>query len=262
MELTNENYHSIEASMEYMGSSQFKNFMKCEAEALARCKGEYKEEKTKALLMGSYIDAYFSNEMNEFIANTPELFTKNGVLKSEFSQCDEIIDFIKKDDKFSKYLNGEHQVIMTGVIAGVKFKIKIDSYFPGKAIVDQKIVKDFEPIWDEKEHCKKNWVDFWGYTIQGAIYREVVRQNTGLTLPFILAVATKEKVPNKALIQIDDDVLDETLELVKELAPKFDAIKKGEVEPKSCEVCDYCKSKKMVSGIKSYHIFDPYEDEF
>ena len=43
----------------------------------------------------------------------------------------------------------------------------------------------------------------WGYDIQGAIYQEVVRQNTGILLPFGLAVATKEKPePDIALIEL------------------------------------------------------------
>jgi len=260
MNLTNKNYHSVEARMAYMGSSQFKDFMKCEACTLARCKGEVEDKKSVALLVGSYVDAYFSNELKDFIANTPELFKKDGTLKSDFAKADDIIKAIEEDEMLMKYLGGEHQVIMTGEIAGVPFKIKIDSYFPDKAIVDQKVMANMEKVWVDGVGWQ-NFVNAYGYEIQGAIYREIVRQNTGKTLPFILAVATKEEVCDKALLQIDDIDLDIALEKVKELAPRFQAIKEGKIEPNSCERCNYCKSKKKVTGIKSFHECDPYHEE-
>ena len=58
MILTNENYFSKEADMEYMSVSQFKAFEQCEAAALASVKGEWERTKTTALLVGSYVDAH------------------------------------------------------------------------------------------------------------------------------------------------------------------------------------------------------------
>lgn len=43
--LTSENYFSAENNMKYMGSSQFKSFMKCEAGTMAELKGEYKKKR-------------------------------------------------------------------------------------------------------------------------------------------------------------------------------------------------------------------------
>ena len=131
MELTNENYHGSEARLEYLGSSQFKDFLKCEKEALARVKGEIEDKTSDALLFGSYVDAYFSNELEDFIPKHPEMFnSKTGELKAPFKNIETVIEAIKNDEMLLKYLSGEHQVIMTGEIAGEKFKIKIDSYFP------------------------------------------------------------------------------------------------------------------------------------
>ena len=57
------------------------------------------EEKTTALLVGSYIDAYFSNEMDEFTKNNPEIFNaRTGELKSDYKKCEDIISFIKEDE--------------------------------------------------------------------------------------------------------------------------------------------------------------------
>ena len=56
MELTRENYYGPKASQEYFSVSQFKDFMKCPAMAMAKLRGEYDEEFGRALLLGSYVD--------------------------------------------------------------------------------------------------------------------------------------------------------------------------------------------------------------
>lgn len=255
MELNNENYHSVEMRKKYMGSSQWKSFKKCEKEALALINGEIEEKSSDALLFGSYVDAYFSNELEEFTKNHPEMFnSKTGELKSAFKSVEDVIETIKSDENLLKMLSGQHQVIMTGEIAGVPFKIKIDSYHPGKYIVDQKIMRDMEPVWVEIDgrNVKTDFIDAFGYQYQGAIYQEIVRQNTGLKLPFVLAVTTKEESPDKALIQIDQEYLDVALEEVIELAPRFQAIKEGKIKPNGCGKCSVCRKTKKVLGIQSY----------
>lgn len=259
--LTNENYFSSENSMKYMSASQFKEFLNCEEEAYMNCIGKIEHEETDALLIGSYIDAHFSNEMDIFKAKHPNMYKRDGTLLQKFENANKIINRIEEDELMMKYLSGEHQKIMTGVINGVEFKIKMDSYFPGQVIVDQKIVKDFKLIWDEKDRTKKNFIDYWGYAIQGAIYQEIVRQNTGLRLPFVIAATTKEKSPDIGLFGIPQNVLDDSLDLVKKLAPRFAAIKKGEIKPKRCGECDYCKSVKKLTGVVNYHELDGSCDE-
>lgn len=254
MKLTNENYYSDQVNLEYMSASQFKDFLKCERDALAKIIGETKEEPSKAMLVGSYVDAYFSGEMEQFKEQNPQIFKKDGTLLKDFEKANEIIAAIENDELLMKYLNGKHQVIMTGEIAGVKFKIKIDSLLPN-CIVDQKIMSSItELIWVEKDgrNVKTDFVDAYGYDIQGAIYQEIVRQNTGKKLPFVLAVTTKEDNPDKALIQIDQEYLDKALKLVEELAPHFDLVKQGIVVPQGCGRCASCRLGKKVQGVVSY----------
>lgn len=263
MTLTEENYHSAESRAEYCGSSQFKAFQQCEAAALAEVRGEYEPKKTPALLVGSYIDAYYSGTLETFKENNPELFKKDGTLKSDYIKADDIIEFLNKDPVMTRYLSeGEHQKIMTGVIAGVPFKIKIDN-LREKSIIDQKVMADLDGTWIKKEGKRTlvNFVDAFRYDIQGAIYQEIVRQNTGKKLPFVLAVVTKEEPPRKDLLEINQENLDQALEEVKQYAPRFDAIKKGLIEPKACGNCAYCRSRAQVTGVKSYHIYDPYKEE-
>lgn len=269
MELNNENYHSIEARKEYMGYSQFKKFLKCEKEALAYVNGETEEKYTEALLFGSYVDAYFSNELDDFTKNHPEIFnSKTGVLKSAYTHAEKVISSIEEDEMLMKYLSGEHQVIMTGTIANVPFKIKVDSFHKDYVIVDQKIMKDISPVWDEvvdengfTRNEKKNFVEYYRYDLEGAIYQEIVRQNTGKKLPFVLAITTKEEEPSKYLVKIDQEDLDNALQEVIEKAPRYHQIKLGEIEPNECGKCSVCKKGKKVTGVYSYHIFDPYKKE-
>lgn len=255
MELTNENYFSTEANKEFMSASQFKDFLKCEVNALAKINGEIAEEPSKAMMVGSYVDAYFSGELEQFKNEHPEIFnSKTGALKADFEKANDIIAAIENDPMMMEYLSGNHQTVMTGEIAGVKFKIKVDSLLEN-VIVDQKIMSSInELIWIEKDgrNIKTDFVEAFGYDIQGAIYQRIVEQNTGKKLPFVLAVTTKEDNPDKALIQIDQVYLDRALKLVETLAPRFDAIKQGIIPAVGCGCCPSCRKDLKVTKVVLY----------
>lgn len=252
MTLTSENYFSPENQLAYMGASQFKSFLSCPAAALAEIRGEYREEETTSLLVGLYVDAYFEGRLDIFKAQHPALFTKQGGLKSDYVKAEVIIQRIERDEMFMRYMSGQKQVIMTGEIAGVPFKIKVDSFHPGKAIVDQKVMKDLEDIWSSEEGHRVPFWQNWGYDYQGAIYREIVRQNTGSTLPFMIAAATKQKVTRLQIGQISPERLDYCLDIVKHEAPRFAAMKRGEIEAERCEECDYCAGTAVLSEVVDY----------
>lgn len=244
MILTQRNYFSRKANMEYMSVSQFKAFERCQHSALAEIKGKYKREQTTALLVGSYVDAYFEGTLANFIKKNPDIFKKDGTLKADYQQAEVIIQRILKDKLFMKYLKGEKQVIMTGTIKGVPVKIKIDSLLPDK-IVDLKIMRDFADVYDP-ENGKQPWFEAWGYDLQGAVYQEIVRQNTGKKLPFYLAAATKEKVTDLDIVHIGDKLLGYAMERFERDVEMFDAIKKGIMQPERCEKCEYCKNTKVL----------------
>lgn len=253
MILTAENYYSREANEQYMSCSQFKSFLSCEASALAGLRGEYGSETTTALLIGSYVDAYFEGTLESFKNEHPECFKRDGSLKSEYIHADYMIQRAERDDLFMKYMSGEKQKIMVGEIAGVPFKIKIDSYHDS-CIVDLKCVKDFKPVWNEEKRMKQHFINYWGYDLQGAIYREIVRQNTGKVLPFAIAGITKEKPePDIDLLWIPPEDLDDALNEVISLAPRFQQLKEGNIEPQKCGVCDYCRFTKVLTGMRNYH---------
>ena len=245
MELTQRNYHSRKANREFMSVSQFKSFDRCQHAALAELTGKYEREQTTALLVGQYIDSYFEGTLEKFMQQTPEIFKRDGTLKAEYAQAEAIIERIKRDKLFMQFMSGKKQVIMTGEICGVPFKIKIDSLLPDK-IVDLKIMRDFENVYDA-EKGSLPFFEGWGYDLQGAVYQEIVRQNTGKTLPFYLAIATKEKTADIDIIHMNRKSLDFALDHFKANVELYDAIKKRIIEPERCGKCDYCKETKVLT---------------
>ena len=139
--LTEENYFSEENNMKYVGSSQIKSFYDCEARTMEELKGEWQRPQNNSLLVGSFVDASVSGTLDEFTKQHPEIFKKDGTLKSEYIQATYILERIQKDEMFNKYLSGDHQTIMTGEIENIPVKIKIDAYHKDKAIVDLKCVR-------------------------------------------------------------------------------------------------------------------------
>jgi hypothetical protein len=253
MILTAENYYSREANREYLSVSQYKDFVGtlgkvgCEECALAKIDGKWEDETTTALLVGSYVDAHFEGTLDIFKAKHPELFKRDGGLKTEYVRAEEIINRIERDDYFMKFMSGQKQVIMTAELFGAKWKIKIDSYIENIAIVDLKVMENINKCFYVKDYGYMDFTQYWGYDIQGAVYQEVVYQNTGKRLPFYIAAASKEKEPNIEIIQIDDQHLKEKLYEVEQNTPKIIALKNKEIEPMRCGLCDWCKHTKVLT---------------
>lgn len=275
MKLTSKNYYGKKANGEFMSVSQFKNFKRCEAAALAELNGEYERPKSKALLLGSFVDEMLTgtkkSQVKFIVENFENIFQKssryikiperdrldfvreewgdlfkaeNGKPYAEIVQALETVEKIKKQPLMMEHLKSRHQTIMTGEIAGVPFKIKMDNYKPGEFIADVKYMASlrspnlFEPM-----------VKYWGYDIQGAVYQEIVYQNTGKRLPFYLDIATKESPAHLAIAQIKQYDLDEALDMVKALAPRYQAIKNGYIVPERCGEydCNYCTETNIIT---------------
>ncbi len=244
MQLNKDNYHSREADQAYYSASFIKSMLDCPARAMAELRGEYEEKPSTALLVGSYVDAYFGGdeEFGRFKSDHPEIFKKDGTMKSEYCQADEMIQKAKSDPVFMGFMQGQSQVVMTGLVFGYPFKIKMDVYRPGLRIVDLKTVKDMEPKY-KPEQGKITFAEFWNWPLQMAIYQTV----EGNKLPVFLNVITKEDPPNIDVIEIPQHHLDAELEVLAEKMPYFDAIKTGIIEPPRCEKCAYCRKTKVLT---------------
>lgn len=238
MILTNDNYYSHEANCEYMSISQYKQFIKCEAAAMAQLKEEYVTPKTTALLVGSYVDSWFEGTLGKFYLENPELFKKNGSLKADYLQAAQIINRVQRDPLFMEYMGGKKQTIKTGELYGCKWKIKIDSYHPGDKIVDLKVMRSMERI------MGKSFVEHWGYDLQMAVYAAI----EGNDLSTYLAVVTKETPADMEIIEIPKWRREESLNEIAKNMPRILGVKTGKLEPERCGVCEYCRATKTLKA--------------
>jgi hypothetical protein len=256
--LSESNYYSKEADKKYMSVHQYLDFVGhmgvvgCEARALAKLKGEFEEPTTTAMMVGSYVDSYFEGTLEEFKKEHPECFTQKGELKATFKQAEKMIERCEKDKFFMSTLAGEKQVIMTGYLFGCEWKIKMDSYLPGKAIVDLKTSADIHKAWKVQDYGYASFVEYWAYTLQMAIYQKIVEINTGEKLPCYISAVTKEDSPEIKVIHIDQMTLDHALNEIEMNMQSVLMVKNEEVEPVGCGKCDYCKSKEVLVAPISY----------
>jgi hypothetical protein len=249
MNLTEATYYGPEANHSYFSVSQLKRFMECPAAAMAELKGEYTPDRGRALILGSYVDEALTGTEESFKQfceeQREELYQKRGGKKlADVVQADEAIAKAKQQPLIVEYLEGEKQKIFTGVIDGVLFKGKLDIYKDGERIVDLKYVASHR-----SPNLFENVVDYWNYTLQGAIYVELVRQNTGKTLPFYLILITKEKPAHFAVVKLDQIDMDIELDKARKRLPLFQAIKNGEIPPERCEayLCNFCTETKILT---------------
>lgn len=238
--LNDDNYYSQEANQAFFSVSQYKDFCKCEAAAMAKIRGEYEQPTTKAMLIGMLCDRWFEGTLEQLRRESPNIFyCRNGSLRADFRKADEIIKRVRRDERFMQYMSGKKQKILTFEMFGAQWKMKMDSFVEGICITDLKVVQNFKSL------------AFWRYDIQGAAYQAGVAACGYGRLPFYLAAATKEAVTNFDIFQIDQPTLDLALAEIMVNMPRFIAVKAGLEQPHYCGVCDYCKSVKK-ARIRNY----------
>lgn len=240
MILTDSNYYSQGANQSFMSVSQYKQFRKCEAAAMAQISGEWEQPKTTALLVGSYVDSYFEGTLEHFKDSNPDIFKRDGSLKADYVQAEQIIQRVSSDNLFMEYMSGEKQKIYTAELFGTMWKIKIDSLLPDK-IVDLKVMRSMERI------MGRSFIENFGYDLQMAVYAEVYRIATGHDLETYLAVVTKQTPSDLAIIHIPKWRRMELLEEVARTIPRISEVKSGKVPPERCGVCEYCRATKVLT---------------
>lgn len=271
MKLTQANYYSREANEAYMSASQYKSFSRCEAAAMAELRGEWSRGSTQALLVGGYLDAYFSGEMEQYRAEHPEIFKRDGTLKAEYIQAQAAAYRLERDELCRMLLSGRHQIIKTGKIGGVWFKGKFDSLltssqveaivrrYPavrdmvplgGPMIIDLKYMRDFEQVWDPEQGEKVSFVTYWGYDIQGAIYQAL----DGRQAPFGIVGVTKDAEPDIGAFAVSDGDMEAALLDVEQNASRYAAIKRGEIAPRRCGRCPYCRATKRIDHFTDHRL--------
>lgn len=258
--LTKEEYFSLEAEKAFMGRSQFKGFLDCEAKQMAVLKGDWEDEDKEALLVGSYIHAWNEGTLDKFISDHPEIFTKQGKLRAGFEKANSMIQVLEKDEFAMFALEGEKEVLFTAEFAGVPWKIMVDSHKPGLSNTDLKSCRSIvEKVWDEESRTKLSFIEAYKYILQGAIYSEVERIASGRKdwLEFILVAVSKEDPPDKEIISLKDDArYGYELNEIKLHMPHVMDVKNEVVKPRRCGVCNYCRATKKLKKIIHYTDLD------
>lgn len=258
---TSEGYYGQEANYEYMSASQLKQFLgtpgiaACEERALAELSGQYVRPHSSALTVGSYVDVMLTgteDEQNAFRDEHPEMVSSRGPtkgqLKAEYRSADEMVAraFADADNGgiFMRALTGERQKVVTGEIHGHKFKARLDVLGDG-FITDLKTVESVNRRYFNEGHW--DFIGWWGYDLQGAVYQELVYQTTGNRWPFYIAALSKQTPCDIDLLQVPQDRLDEAMGRVTQAAlDRIARLKSGEERPERCGTCDWCRMTKVI----------------
>ncbi len=266
MNLTVDNYHSLDANKTFMSVSQFSDFMDCPARAVAILNGKFKdEESSKALAIGSYVDAklltpdrasavlerekewFFKRERKSKTCPEPG-FSDEPTAAKELA--DKMIARAMGDSMFMRALSGRSQTIITFEMFGVMWKTMLD--------VEDADSKSFTDLKTTASLTRTSWVDVlkrhapfyevWNYWRQIAVYRKSFKALHGFDpeAQFIAAL-TKEDPPDLGIYSFEDGRRFEAeLNKIAYDLPAVMAAKSGEIEPRRCNCCDYCRGTKVL----------------
>lgn len=260
MRLSENNYYTLKADNEYCSNSLLNLFSECEYKAMKYLKGEYVQPTTDAMLLGSLVDHVLTEggSIDSFGNLHPEMYSTRGKtaggLKSAYTPAYAMIEAVQSDKMLMEALDGEHQKIFTGTLFGLKFKAKLDCYAEHKFIVDLKTTASIhQKVWSDILGKYTNFVEAYGYIRQLGIYQELVFQTTGEKLPCYIVAVSKEAIPDKELIYIDDETLhasiygDDFNPGIADLCETTRLLKEGSIEPTRCGKCDVCRTDKKIT---------------
>ena len=236
-----------------MSVSQFKSAVECEARMIAELKGEFTCPSSTALLVGSYIHAAIESEeaFATFVEqNHDSIFNTRGKKYADYLKADDMIETIQ-NDRFCQFaLDGEKEVIYTGELFGVPWKIKVDNINHQRGhFTDLKSTQELRKrYWSEKYGTWVSFVQAYDYVLQIWVYREIIYQNTGRYYEPYLVAVTKESPPDKIGLHFNHDRFDFEREYVQQMLPSIMEAKQDRKVPHRCEKCAYCRATKVLKG--------------
>lgn len=267
-DLLGKDYYSQESAKAYWSVSQVKQFLDCEARALAQLNGDWEDNSDKtALLVGNMVHSYFeSPEAHEqFMADNADAMVAKtgrtkGQLKTDFKVGQAMIDRLKDDEQFMTYYQGDKEVAVAGEIEGVPFKGKIDCLnLEGGYFVDIKTTKGSTEaeVWavdkESGHNIKRYWFEAYGYVLQMAVYQELLRQTYERDFMPIIYAVTKEEPSDTMAISFEDTTrLSLELEDLKKAIKRLNDVKTGVVPAAPCGACQYCRATKKTKRLLRY----------
>lgn len=285
--LTRDNYYTVEADREYLSCSQYEEFLDCEARAMAKLQKRFVRKETEAFLVGNYFHTYFEGpEAHEEFCQIhfDDIFktktTKARGLeitgkKAAFEQADKMIATAENEPAIKRLIDmpGENEIIMTGKLFDrYPWKIRLDKYIPDRRwIIDWKTVSNIqEEVWIPMLGKKSTFVESFNYLFRAAVYCEIEKQFTGNTTDpaFWLVCLSKQDPPDKEIISLNHrQRLDLELDKVYENIARIQNIKDGIIKSKRCGHCEYCRGTKKLSRTVPYYELEsgnrpPREEEY
>lgn len=263
--ITPENYHSLEVKKAWMSHSQWKSWLECPARTKAELAGTWMREPTEAMVVGSYVDRAltYPDQFEAFVeANRPEIFDSKGKKYAAFQNADTMIERVQADPVWNRLMKiGKTQEILTGSIADMPWLYMADLLCDAEGaemVLDLKTAADFEDGWTRDEHGKNvkvHWIDAAGYWRQLAVGRRLFEESHGITpVCGIVGVKKPSKLgrPSGVGLWIMEDSarLEAEIERIKALTPKVRAWKEGTERAPKCGVCDYCFSVSTLDDEK------------
>ncbi len=261
MQLTQENYYTLDAEREYFSTHQFKSWKQCPARQKALLDEKIQEPENAAFLFGQYVDTCLTEpeQLPTFIKKHPEIFKKDGELKAEYQLAQKCVERVQRDEAAMGLLSAkdaEFQKIVTGELFGVPWKGMLDIFVPSLGVfVDLKTTRTLGLDRTDRDETGKPQPWYNKYWLQMSVYRDLLYQETGTHYePMILAVTKHDPPGLRGLIYPEDNervqaLLQWQMDEIEEDLPQFYQWKHQGVDadgnpPRNCvnlDDCDWCR---------------------
>lgn len=251
--LNRENYYSNEMDWRYMSATYFKKFLECEASAMNELDNPV-EDKSDALIQGNYLHTYFEGKeaherfINEYHDN---LYTNKGEKYAVTKKTDLMIKALDTDDFFHYVYQGEREVILDGELYGYPWKARIDCLNVKRGyFVDLKTTRDLHKSYGylSEEHRHKKFTDEYNYALQMGVYKKLLQQKYRKPFKAFIIAVDKQAIPDKTAIEMPFELMMEQLKVIEDNIDRVADVMRGDIEPKRCEICDYCRLTKKMTG--------------
>lgn len=242
----------------HISFSSWNNYMDCEAQALARDKGDYRFDPTESMLESKFVEELILNNSEEtiekFLQENPEAMnSRTKAPKAKFLHAMVLAEEALKDEIFMTFLQGDTQVKLKGVVDGMDVLGFADVINPNY-ISDLKVMANFDRAWDPVKRARVSFVTQRRYAVQGAIYLELYRQMYGKETVFFIPAMSKEKVPRRTVITFASTDMDLYLDMFRNELPRIKSLREGKREPKRCGDCEYCRMTAVTEIIDPVYV--------
>lgn len=254
MVLNRENYHSQEAKRKWLSASDVKQAMKCEFAWKAYRTGQMQEDEEKeAFKQGNLFEVMLSgsdDEIRLFQEKNPDIFSSRGATKGElkaaYRSVMDCVESVRRQPFLMDIIqNSRKQVIMTGKILDVPFRVMCDLIYTDGSIYDEKCMKSFAREWSSRAETFVEWYEAWNYPVQLWIYKEIAEQN-GLVVPHAGLIAGSKQNADVQALRFGADVMAQAKADALYRIERMKDILNG-AEPLRCDSCDVCIKSRTIN---------------